>query len=97
MKSHSAMTDLERNGGEEADLDNHGVVSFTWLKVNVEIGNWASDRRPKTIIDAVDGSTAAGKPSMILHRIRILTKSRRSHGHNGAVWLREDDSAQSTC
>ena len=62
MKSHSAIIDLERSGGEDKYLDNDSVLSFSWLKVAVEIENWASDRRPKNIIDAVDGSTEAGKP-----------------------------------
>ncbi len=91
-----ATTDLERNVDEGAHPNNDTVRCFAWLKLNVEIEQFASDLEPKSIIASIDGFTAAGKSLTILRRIWLLPKSRGSGRHYGAIWFRENNAAQGT-
>lgn len=96
-QANIVTTDLERDASDEDYLDNTSVVSLSWREIKVETGNWASDVKPKQIISAVNGFSEAGKCAPSHNFVRLLTKPRGSGSHNGAIWFRENDSAQCTC
>ena len=60
-RSEEIHMDLEKASETDDDLTNHGIASFAWQNVNLELHSRANDHGTRKILDSINGHVAAGE------------------------------------